>query len=141
MTLRWWDLRRREAFEERNFEEGILTCALDSQHMGDLPTSHLWLSPTDFSEQSPVSCLLCNLPTSSPFPGLFTSCSVCLGGIRPRSSHILVILQVLAQASHLRGDILDGPALITSPFMTLTRLRSHFIGLFSYLLSTDSLYC
>lgn len=141
MTFWWWDLRCREAFEERNLEEGILPCVLDSQHTGGLPTSHLWFSPTGFSEQPPVFRLLCNLPNSSPFPGLFTSCSVCLGGICPRSSHILVILLVSAQTSHLRGDVPDGPALIPSPFMTLTTLRSHFIGLFAYLLSIDSLYC
>ena len=50
-------LQGQGGFEERNFEQGVLPCVLDSQHMGDHPTSHLWLSPTGFSEQSPVSLL------------------------------------------------------------------------------------
>lgn len=124
--------------EERNLEEGSFLVSLthSTQVASYLPLVVLthWLS-----EQPPVLRYSVTCQTFS-LPGLFASCSVVLGGICPRSSHILVILLVSAQTSHLRGDVPDGPALIPSPFMTLTTLRSHFIGLFAYLLSIDSLF-
>lgn len=133
--------RGREASRRGTLSKGSFLVSLThSTWVTSLPPTCGSHPLASLSSHQSVFCLRCNLPTSSPFPGLFTSCSVCLGGVRPHPSHILVILQVSAQSSHLRGDVPDGPALITFPFMMLTTLRSHLIGLSSHLLSIDGLF-
>lgn len=132
--------RGREASRRGTLSKGSFLVSLThSTWVTTLPPTCGSHPLASLSSHQSVFCLRCNLPTSSPFPGLFTSCSVCLGGVRPHPSHILVILQVSAQTSHLRGDVPDGPASITFPFMMLTTLRSHLIGLSSHFLSIDGL--
>ena len=105
-----------------------------------LPLVALTPLATLSSHQSSFNSVTCQ--SLFPLSGLFTCCSVCLGCAYPCSSHILLllVLQVSAQISHLKGAFPDGPVLIMSPFMILTTLTSHFIFLFSYLLSINGLY-
>lgn len=111
----WWDLRCREAFEERNLEEGILPCVLTHSTQVASPTSPTCGShPLASLSSHPSSVYSVTCQPLLPFQPLqVVPCSS--GGICPRLlSHPSP--SFWSQLKHPISEEMspDGPALIPS---------------------------